>query len=123
MPVVIKIKRDRDGAIAAVESCGHAGFSGHGTDIVCAAVSALLQTAVLGVESVTGSDDFYRCSEGYLFFESPVVSCEKNRANIAFLLETICKALLEIRKQYPSYIRIEEGSSSGRKNKINRLNK
>jgi uncharacterized protein YsxB (DUF464 family) len=31
---------------------GHAGYAPHGQDIVCAAVSAILQTAVLGLESV-----------------------------------------------------------------------
>lgn len=34
---------------------GHAGYAPHGQDIVCAAVSAILQTAVLGIESIAAT--------------------------------------------------------------------
>ncbi|AMA72768.1 ribosomal protein [Aneurinibacillus sp. XH2] len=35
-----------------VEAVGHANYAEHGKDIVCAAVSAIMQTALLGLQAI-----------------------------------------------------------------------
>lgn len=46
----------RDNSIVLVESIGHTGYAEEGYDIVCAAVSSVLQTALLGLLNVAGID-------------------------------------------------------------------
>ncbi|MCK9526197.1 MAG: ribosomal-processing cysteine protease Prp, partial [Limnochordia bacterium] len=42
---------------------GHTGFAGHGEDIVCAAVSVLTQTAILGLNEVLAIDCLVQADE------------------------------------------------------------
>jgi len=46
----IVVHRDEDGDTLTIN--GHANFAPHGKDIVCAAVSAIYQTAILGLAVV-----------------------------------------------------------------------
>ena len=43
-----------DNRIVSVECDGHTGYGVEGEDIVCAALSSIVQTAVLGVMRVAG---------------------------------------------------------------------
>jgi uncharacterized protein YsxB (DUF464 family) len=52
---MIKISVAMNSGDMVIDVKGHAGYAPHGHDIVCAAVSAILQTAVLGLESVAQS--------------------------------------------------------------------
>ncbi len=45
----IEIVENSNG-IKAIKCCGHTGYSKSGSDIVCAAVSSIVQTAMLGIE-------------------------------------------------------------------------
>lgn len=48
--VEVVLYRDREGRPAGFQVDGHAGFDIYGKDIVCAAVSVLAQTTVMGLE-------------------------------------------------------------------------
>jgi uncharacterized protein YsxB (DUF464 family) len=48
--IKIKIVRNSDQAMIGFSVTGHANTGPHGQDIVCAGVSALTQTAVLGLD-------------------------------------------------------------------------
>jgi uncharacterized protein YsxB (DUF464 family) len=49
---MVKINvRSKDGYIEIVAD-GHANSAPHGQDIICASVSAILQTAILGLEAI-----------------------------------------------------------------------
>lgn len=52
---MIQINVDMNSGDMTIDVKGHAGYAPHGQDIVCAAVSAILQTAVLGLESIADS--------------------------------------------------------------------
>ena len=108
MAVKIKIIKQKDNSIFSISAKGHARFADHGYDIVCSAVSTLLQTAVTGIESVVNSNSFYKLKDGFLSFEMPEIPDDRKRDNILFLLDTIKKALFEIEKQYPKRISIKE---------------
>ena len=47
--IEVEIKEERDGRISAFSVRGHSGTAPKGRDIVCAGVSALAQTALLGL--------------------------------------------------------------------------
>ena len=49
----MRCERER-GAIVRLTVSGHAGYADHGSDIVCAAASALVQTAAHGVVTFCG---------------------------------------------------------------------
>jgi uncharacterized protein YsxB (DUF464 family) len=56
---MIKVRVDMGSGDLTIDVKGHAGYAPHGQDIVCAAVSAIVQTAVLGLESIAaGYPDF-----------------------------------------------------------------
>ena len=42
----------QDKALTGIESRGHSGYSRRGSDIVCAAVSTLMQALILGLEDI-----------------------------------------------------------------------
>ena len=54
--VSIGIQRNSDGQVVGCHMSGHAGYDEHGFDIVCAAVSALSATAMLGLTQIARQD-------------------------------------------------------------------
>ena len=50
----IKMEKDRQGRLCGFIVEGHADYAEEGSDIVCAAVSALTQTALLGIIRYAG---------------------------------------------------------------------
>ncbi|MBO8424165.1 MAG: ribosomal-processing cysteine protease Prp [Firmicutes bacterium] len=92
-----------EGHITAVTVEGHTGYAEEGSDIVCAAVSALTQGALLGIREVAGIGAESRVSDGRLTFRLK----EHNEKSDA-ILETMRLALLDVTKGYPRYIRMED---------------
>ena len=88
--------------LTGIESRGHSGFSSKGRDIVCAAVSALMQALVLGLEGREG----FEC---LIDDRVPVIraswpSSEQER--LAILTETIAESLRVIAQENPRYVKL-----------------
>ncbi len=88
--------------LTGIESSGHSGYSHKGRDIVCAAVSALMQALVLGLEGREG----FEC---LIDDRVPVIratwpSSEQER--IAILTETIAESLRVIAQENPRYVKL-----------------
>jgi uncharacterized protein len=49
---VIKIQARMKSGEMQIHAVGHAGYAEHGKDIVCAAISTIMQTALLGIQAV-----------------------------------------------------------------------
>lgn len=49
---MINIKVNQSSGNMVIEIKGHANFDKHGRDIVCAGISAIAQSAILGFESI-----------------------------------------------------------------------
>ena len=62
--VSIEIQRNSDGQVVGCHMSGHAGYDEHGFDIVCAAVSALSASAMLGLTQIARQEGEYTNSEG-----------------------------------------------------------
>ncbi len=107
--------RDGQGAITRFEISGHAGFAERGEDIVCAAVSALSQAAILGLEEVLDLvPEVELDEEGRLVCQLPAeVPADVARAAQA-ILETARVGIQAIAGEYDDYVRVEERRSEGR---------
>lgn len=104
--VNVKVWRNNIEQIVSFEALGHAGHGYQGEDIVCSAISILLQTAVMGLEGYLNlspqieiKDGFLKC---HLKQKMDVLKAEKAAA----ILETMLIGLQEIKKQYPENINI-----------------
>lgn len=62
---MIQIRRKR----GRIEIDGHAGAGPYGHDVVCAAISALVQTLVCSLEELTGDEFYSDLRQGYAVIE------------------------------------------------------
>ncbi|WP_258360315.1 ribosomal-processing cysteine protease Prp [Moorella sulfitireducens] len=99
--------QEEGGALAGFTISGHAGYRPKGEDIVCAAVSALAQTAVLSLKEHLAEEPEVRIEEGFLECRLPpsLKSSGKERARV--ILETIATGLKAIARDYKEYLRLE----------------
>ena len=86
---------------------GHTELAAHGEDVVCAAVSAILQAARLGLESHAGLQLSVRQRSGDM--ELRVAEPERGREDVRAILSTALLACEAIAAQYPFavYVRRE----------------
>ena len=107
MTKVTFFKRE-DGLLDGFEASGHSGYGVSGSDIVCAAISALTQAAAGGISEVVKAPAETRTDEdmGYFSCFLGANAAEEKRKNAQILLETLKMALEAISKDYPGTIRI-----------------
>lgn len=102
--------RDDQGNIDGFIVKGHAAFAPRGKDIVCAAVSALTQTAVMGIEKVVGiKPKVIRSARGYLKCRLPGELTAAQLRDAHLLLKVMAMGLEETARNYPQYIKIVDG--------------
>jgi uncharacterized protein len=100
--------RDERGRCRALSARGHADFAAHGEDIVCAAVSAILQSARLGLERYAGigSEAVQRPGELDLAWSEAEAELESVRA----IVTTAELSIEEIARRYPEHVRLARAS-------------
>ena len=94
------------GEIISIESKGHSGYAKHGRDIVCAAVSALMQALLTGIQEVNGKH--LECN---LIEENGFFKLAWNVGiipEIRLLTETIALSLKRIAVAYPKNLKFSE---------------
>lgn len=91
--------------IYLIEVKGHAGYAEEGYDIICASVSSIVQTAVLGLFKVLSEKIEYRVNdhEGYL-----LCKLDKPNSKTEIVLQTMKEGLKDIEAQFPQYLKIME---------------
>jgi len=99
--------RDAGGKFTAMEVSGHAGFADYGEDIVCAGVSALVETCILGLENICGFTPRILKEEGFLSLEIPGSIPADSRKKADIIIETILLGLKDISKSYPKHIHVK----------------
>jgi uncharacterized protein YsxB (DUF464 family) len=94
----------RGGRLYGFEAGGHAGYAPSGEDIVCAAVSALTQTALLGLQEVLKVPVTWKVDEekGGL-----TVRVRESTDGTVLLLRTLEAGLKNIAGQYPDQVGID----------------
>lgn len=104
---MIEVWVRRDGArIAGYRVEGHAGWAESGSDIVCAAVSALAIAAANGLDRLAGAVSKSESSEGRLEVALKGGIGWEAEVKAEAILETMLGALRDIRDEYPGRIKI-----------------
>lgn len=102
--ITVALVRDNNKAITGFTVSGHAKAAPHGQDIVCAGVSALAQSAIMGIERHLGRDiELSQDADGLTM----KLTSQPDRLTGA-ILETMLLGLTEIAKLYPKSVRIIE---------------
>lgn len=97
------------GKFTAVECEGHTGYSEEGSDIVCAALSSIVQTAVLGLMQVAGVNVLYTVDEarGYLKAVLPADMSEKQAHDCDVILKTAYLGASDLYETFSDFIILE----------------
>lgn len=113
---IVRILRDPvSHLISGFQAEGHSGFANHGEDLVCAGISALTMTALLGIESIACIDDFITSDEQKAVIDCriPLNTPEKNAETARIILSTMRLGLIEMAGQYPKYLMVvDEGGAN-----------
>lgn len=87
---------------------GHTGYGHSGNDILCSAISGIVQTGVLGVIKVLKIKAQYTTDEERGFLELKVtgkVGDKRDSLNVIF--ETMKAGLEDLRSEYSKYMKLE----------------
>lgn len=98
------------GQITSFKIVGHAKAGPYGSDIVCAAVSALAISTVNGIDTIAGFEPIVEMNktEGGYFYVEIVSSLNQKQMNVAqILLENLLLGLQSIEQENSEFIRIK----------------
>lgn len=97
------------GNIVKVDCDGHTSYGAAGEDIVCAALSSIVQTAVLGLMNVVGADIKLRRNEkqGKLVFSLPDNLTEVEMHDAQVILSTMLLGVADLHEGYSDFIELE----------------
>jgi uncharacterized protein YsxB (DUF464 family) len=105
--VTVSFYQTPEGRWSGFKAHGHSGFAPAGKDIVCAAVSILAQTAVLGLCHYLGKNVDVEVKEGFLNCHvCPITSKEIEQAEI--ILQTMYLGLTAVKENYGKYVEISK---------------
>lgn len=101
-----------NGQILRFRAFGHTGYAVRGEDIVCAAISVLTQTAVIGLQEVVGVKPTVKVKDGYLDCNLPDDLDQHILAEAQLVMNVLYKGLQAIYQEYGGeFLRIEEVES------------
>jgi uncharacterized protein YsxB (DUF464 family) len=101
--LVVRFRRDSRQRLSSVFASGHAETAAYGEDIVCAAVSALLQAAWVGLTDVAGVTVDGRRESGDLEMRWPEDA--RDRSDVNAIVATVELAIAQIARQEPAAVR------------------
>lgn len=106
MTKVTIIKQDNH--IVKVVCVGHTEYADAGEDIVCAALSSIVQTALLGLLQVAGINADYKRDEdeGSLIINLPELD-ENLRHDADMILNTMLTGIYDLHLSYSDFIELE----------------
>ncbi len=99
----------QDKILNGIECSGHSGSASKGQDIICAAVSALMHSLILGL------DDVARVKSAKYFIDDKVpimrITWPVNESeNLSLLTLTIAESLKQIARQNPEFVKVKFNS-------------
>lgn len=96
------------GRLTGFEAQGHTGSAEEGNDVVCAAISALTQSALMGIREYLKLACAYEIADGYIYCMLPEDTFEEDWREAEIILETMAMGLRSIADTYGDYIKIIE---------------
>ena len=107
--ITVKVTRNVKNEIISFSLNGHAGYNVQGKDIVCAAVSAVTNMALIGLgEKLKLNLKFEKSDGGYLKVGLPEDINKDDMMVAQFLLESLVTEYLDIESNYGKYILVKE---------------
>jgi len=106
--VIVIVTRNAAGKIVEFEASGHADFATLGEDIVCAAISALLQSTIKGLQEYVKINLEISKKRGCLKVKIKEIEQESLQLLTDALLETLILGLKAIEKEYRKYMKLIE---------------
>ncbi len=97
---------NRNGRITGVRAVGHSDLAESGNDILCAAVSTLVQTAYLAISDIVGEVKYTRDKKSAKF-EFEVPDGEHNH-DADVILRAMRIGLQDLSSGYPQNLKLEE---------------
>lgn len=99
----------KDGMLTGVTCMGHTGYAEQGEDIVCAAVSSVVQTAVLGLMQLVGVNVDYKVDEkeGFLSAALPEKLTAAQRHDSDLILRTAYLGVSDLYEGFSDFINLE----------------
>ena len=99
----------QNNSIVEIECDGHTGYGVHGEDTVCAALSSIVQTAVLGLFQVVGVNVDYKVDErrGYLKATLPQNLDKAKRHDCDVILNTMMLGIADLHEGFSDFIELE----------------
>jgi uncharacterized protein len=94
--------RDSRQRLSSIFARGHAEFADHGEDLVCAAVSAILQAARLGLEQHEHLDLGASQEPGLLRIHVPAEA--RDREGVVAILTTARLSVRQLAAQFPGHV-------------------
>ncbi len=97
-----------DGALIGYQVEGHTGYASAGADIVCAAISALTQSTLNGLQNVLKAPVMFDIDDRRAFIEAELMpeATEAQIEQAQLLLVTLQEGLQAIQRGYPRNVRI-----------------
>lgn len=97
------------GRVVKVECSGHTGYGEEGEDIVCAALSSVVQTALLGLLVVAKVKvDYHRDDKkGILTFALPDNLGDDKKHDAAVIMDTMLCGISDLREGFSDFINLE----------------
>lgn len=102
--VTVTFRRDSRNRLSSVFAEGHAGWADAGDDIVCAAASAILQAAWLGLGEYAGVEVEGERTPGRLALRWP--AGDRDRDDVRAIVATAELSIDRIAGQYPDHVRV-----------------
>ena len=97
-----------DGALIGYSALGHSGYAEAGSDIVCAAISALTQSTLNGLKNVLKAPVMFDQDDDGAFIEARLTpeATEEQIRQAQLLLVTLKEGLEAIQRECPRNLRI-----------------
>ena len=99
---------DHDGRITGFTVSGHSGYSEAGTDIVCAAISAVVGMTEATINDVCGGKAKVRVKEEDARITLTLPATCEEEESIQAVLAGLMLYLCSLRDEYPDYIEVLE---------------
>ena len=96
----------KNGKIIRYNVSGHTGKASVGEDVLCAAISSVVQSTAVGITEILKLDPKLNIKDGYLDLQ--LKEEDVSNQNVQVLLETCLKSLKEIVKNEKKYVKLEE---------------
>lgn len=104
--VIIEIAKDENDNVTAYRVEGHAGYDVIGQDIVCAGVSAITFTALVGLMKYLKTKPVFKMDEGLLACTLAPGTGDDDKVTAAIILGTMEKGLEELEFRYHEHIKL-----------------